>query len=183
MDRQVWLSLAKSLSVHLRTMRVLTRKISSLNEINPAYDEMSLTVYTFWPGWSFNPEWTHPCQKGRDEISFRDEKKMYKHFMCKPNFTMSIFLLNFWRMYSTFFPTLICLNIMKVTRKIFWGLFTESKARKIIFFVQFYKTLFLSLLWSFMYHIECKISDIYFIFHFSVKFIPTIDTIDLCYFY
>ena len=170
-----------------------------------------MSIYELWGCWhvKFHPRMKSTLSMmkcllpftrfGQDEVSTRNElipvkkagmkfhsgmkKKMYKHFMCKPNFTMSIFLLNFWRMYSTFFPTLICLNIMKVTRKIFWGLFTESKARKIIFFVQFYKTLFLSLLWSFMYHIECKISDIYFIFHFSVKFIPTIDTIDLSYFY
>ena len=62
--------------------------------------------------WNFIPEWNHPCRwwnvsyclhdfaemklhpgmKDRDEISSGDEKKT--------NFKMSMFLINFWRMYS-----------------------------------------------------------------------------------
>ena len=61
--------------------------------------EMSLTVYTFllcrdeilsWDerqGWDFIPGW----KKG---------KKTSKHFIPGWNFKMSMFLINFWRMYS-----------------------------------------------------------------------------------
>ena len=48
---------------------------SSRNEIIPVCGEMSLTVDTFFPRWNFIPEWTHPCQKDRDEISSWNEKK------------------------------------------------------------------------------------------------------------
>ena len=37
--------------------------------------EISLTVYTFSPGWNFISWWNHLCQKGRDEISSQEEKK------------------------------------------------------------------------------------------------------------
>ena len=47
----------------------------SRDEIIPVYSEMFLTVYTLLPRWNFIPGWTHPCQKDRDEISSRDEKK------------------------------------------------------------------------------------------------------------
>ena len=60
---------------------------SSRDEIIPAYGEMSLTVYTFLRGWTFIPGWVK-------------EKKTCKHFIPGWNFKMSVFLINFWRMYS-----------------------------------------------------------------------------------
>ena len=60
---------------------------SSRYEIIPAYGEMSLTVYTFLPRWNFIPGW-------------KKEKKTCKHFIPGWNFKMSMFLINFWRMYS-----------------------------------------------------------------------------------
>ena len=53
--------------------RVFTREISFRDEIIPVSGEMPLTVYKFLPRWNFIPGWTHPCQKGRDEITSRDE--------------------------------------------------------------------------------------------------------------
>ena len=77
---------------------------SSRDEIIPVYGEMSRTVYTFLPRWNFIPGWTHPGMKDRGEISSRDEKKKEKKtcklFILGWNFKMSMFLINFWRMYS-----------------------------------------------------------------------------------
>ena len=36
-------------------------------------------VYTFLPRWNFILGWTHLCQKDRDEVSSRDEKKKKRH--------------------------------------------------------------------------------------------------------
>ena len=47
---------------------------------------------TFLPRWNLIPGLTHPCQKDRNKVSFRDE-----HFIARWNFSMSMFLLNFWR--------------------------------------------------------------------------------------
>ena len=66
---------------------MFTRKISSPDEVIPVYGEMSLTVYTFLPRWNFIPGW-------------KKEKKTCKHFILGWNFKMSMFLINFWRMYS-----------------------------------------------------------------------------------
>ena len=74
----------------------------------------------FHPRMKLVPEWNHPClwwnvsyclhgfaemkfcpgMKGRDEISSGDEKKTCKQFIPGWNFKMSMFLTNFWRMYS-----------------------------------------------------------------------------------
>ena len=60
----------------------------------------------FHPGMKLVPGWNHPClftRFCRDEISSRDEqkkKKTCKHFIPGWNFKMSMFLINFWRMYS-----------------------------------------------------------------------------------
>ena len=126
--------------------RAFTREISSRDEIIRVYGEKSLTAYIFLPRWNFIPGWTHPCQKDRDEILSRDEKrkkKACKNFIFGLNFTMSIFLLNFWRMFSVCFPTLTCLNIMKVRGKILIGPFYKTWSPKnhlsFIIFVKFTK--------------------------------------------
>ena len=89
---------------------------SSQDKIIPVYGEMS--VYKFLPRWNFIPGWTHPCQKGRDEISSREEKKTKKtckHFIPEWNFKMSIFFVFIFDVcIQIFFPKLTCLNIMRV---------------------------------------------------------------------
>ena len=97
------------------TLRVFTRDISSWVETRPGIKSslsMAKCLLLF----------TRFC---RNEVSFRDElipvkkaainfhsgmnkrkKRRYKHFIPGWNFTMSMFLLNFWRMYSMCFPTL-----------------------------------------------------------------------------
>ena len=116
---------------------------------HPCLGEMSLTVYTFLPRWNFIPGWTHPCQKERDEILSRDEKK--KKRRVNTSFWDEIlkweyFFLNFWRMYSNMlskvnvFEHNESMNIMKRKR-----MRTTSKKSKIIviisitFFVKFRK--------------------------------------------
>ena len=70
----------------------------------------------------FIPEWIIPVL----EISPWDKKKenkIWKDFISGWNFTMTMFLLNFWTMYSICCPTLTCLNIMKVNEsycKVSW---------------------------------------------------------------
>ena len=60
---------------------MFTREISSRNETRPGTKSClsvlkCLLLFTrFLPRWNLIPGWTHPCQKGRDEISSRDEKK------------------------------------------------------------------------------------------------------------
>ena len=90
------------------------------NFIPGFHPEVSLTVYTLSLGWNLIPEWTHPFQKdGWNFIpGWKKEKKISKPFIPGWNFTMSLYLLNFWRMHSIYFPTLSCLNIMKVTRNV-----------------------------------------------------------------
>ena len=93
---------------------MFSSEISSRDEIIPVYGEMSLTVYTFLPRWNFIPGWTHSCQKDRDEISSRMEKRRVNtsswdeilKWVC-----FFFFFGHFWRMYSNM---LTCLNIMKV---------------------------------------------------------------------
>ena len=73
---------------------------SSPDEIIPVYGEMSLTVYTLLPRWNLIPGWKsgmefHPGMKKK--------KKTCKHFIPWWNFKMSMFLINFWRIYSNMF--------------------------------------------------------------------------------
>ena len=93
---KLFLSMVKCLVLFTRFCR---DEISFRDEIIPVYGQISFTVYTFLPRWNFIPGWTHPCQKDRDEISSRDEKKKKKtckHFILGWNFKMSmIFLKNF----------------------------------------------------------------------------------------
>ena len=114
----------------------------------------------FHPGMKLVPEWNHPClwwnvsycwhvfaemklhtgmnsslskrQGWNFILEWKKEKKTWKHFILGWKFTMNIFLCNFWYIHSICFPTLTYFNIMKVTRKILWGLFIKNEARKII---------------------------------------------------
>ena len=111
---------------------MITRKLSSRDEIIPVYGEMPLTVYTFLLRWNFIPGRTHPCQKDRDEISSRGEKKTKKtckHFIPGWNFKMSIFFKIFDVAFKYAFQSLrfehnTSMNIMKQ------GLFIKSEVRK-----------------------------------------------------
>ena len=80
---------------------MFTREILSRDEIIPVYYEMSVTVYTFLPRWNFIPGWTHPCQKDRDEISSRDEKKKKRRVntSSRDEILKSVCFFNFWHMY------------------------------------------------------------------------------------
>ena len=84
---------------------------------------MVKTVYTFSPGWNFSPGWTHACEKETGIIFYlgMKKKKMCKHFLLGRNLTISMFLLNFWRIYSICFPTLTCLYKVKVFKKYIIG--------------------------------------------------------------
>ena len=102
---------------------MFSREISSWDEIIPVYGEMSFTVYTFLPRWNFIPGYTHLCQKDRDEISSREEKKTCKHFIPGWNFKISMFFFCFLFFVFFFifdvciqicFPKLTCLNIVGV---------------------------------------------------------------------
>ena len=90
---------------------------SSLNEIIPTYGEVSVTVYNFLLGWN------HPYQKGRDDISWEENKKS----CVKTSSGMKFYNEHVFRMYPIFFPTLTCLNIMKVTTNILQELFTWKR--------------------------------------------------------
>ena len=72
---------------------MFTREISSWDETRPGMKsslpmvKCLLTVYTFLRGWTIIPGWVK-------------EKKTCKHFIPGRNFKMSVFLINFWCMYS-----------------------------------------------------------------------------------
>ena len=85
---------------------------------------MVKTVYTFSPEWNFSPGWTNACVKktGMRFYPGMKKKKMCKHFLLGWNLTISMFLLTFWRIYSICFPTLTCLNKMKV-RNVYYRAF------------------------------------------------------------
>ena len=103
-----WSKVKFEAKIHARA----TGELSSWDEIIPFYSEVSLAVYAFWLGWDFNLGWTHPCQIFI--LGWKKEPMMCKHFIQGWNFTMSMLLLKFWRMCSIFFPTLTCLNIIKL---------------------------------------------------------------------
>ena len=91
---------------------------------HPCLCEMSLTVL---PRWNFIPGWTDPCQKDRDEILSRNEKKKKRRentSLRDEILKWEYVFLNFWRMYSNMlskvnvFEHNESMNIMKRKR---WG--------------------------------------------------------------
>ena len=88
------------------------------DEIIPAYDEMCLLFTRFCQDEKFHPGMTSSLSTWSTDEN--KKKRTCKHVIPGWNFTRIMFLLNFWRMYSKYFPTFTCLNIMKVRRKTFF---------------------------------------------------------------
>lgn len=112
-----------------------------LNEIIPVYAEVFLTVYTSSLGW------THFCQKDRWDFipGWKKERNMCNHFIPGWNFTINIFLLNFWRIYQGSsnllelrFASSARLNIMKVTRNVLQSLFSLQILQKNVISLCYY---------------------------------------------
>ena len=83
------------------------------DEIMLVYGEMSSTKFTRfcrYEIWSF--------QKDRDEIWYRDEKRKKYLPTLRPGMEFyNVFITFFTHVYSIYFATLTCLNIIKVRRK------------------------------------------------------------------
>ena len=102
------------------TETVFTCEISFRDKVILVYGENCLHVFA---GMKFQSG-MNPClwKRNRDDIlSWDEKKKMCKHFLLGRNLTISMFLLNFWRIYSICFPTLTCLYKVKVFKKYIIG--------------------------------------------------------------
>ena len=118
---------------------------------------MSFTVYTFFAEMEFHPGMNSSLPK-RQEWSFiqgwKKEKKTCRHFIPGYNFTMTMFLFNFWRMCLICFLFNMSEHIesqKKDTIGPFYKKVKPVKSLSFIFFVKFTKywnfSLFLSLLY------------------------------------